>query len=198
MTAEGGSREEEHMRRTPAMPTGQSQLAAYEKRKARIADTLRARKGSVRLKKNTSSNLFRYRPGCQAERLPTLPICNHVLRLDPAEKTLEAEGMATYQNIVHFTLERGFLPTVAPELKHITLGGAIVGIGIESSCFRHGFVHDGVLEADVVLPDGKVITCTPKEFSDLFQGLPNSYGTLGYILRARIRLVPARSFVHLT
>jgi hypothetical protein len=40
---------------------------------------------------------------------------------------------------------------VVPELKTITVGGTIVGIGIESSSFKHGFVHEGLLEADVLV-----------------------------------------------
>lgn len=96
-------------------------------------------------------------------------------------------------------MPRGFLPLVAPELKHITIGGATVGIGIESTCFRYGFVHDSLIEADVLLPDGKVITCTAdNEHADLFHALPNSYGTLGYILRAKIRLHPAKRFTQLS
>jgi FAD/FMN-containing dehydrogenase len=95
-------------------------------------------------------------------------------------------------------LAAGFLPLVAPELKHITVGGATVGIGIESTCFRYGFVHDGLREADVLLPGGKVVTArADNEHADLFNALPNSYGTLGYILRAKIALHPAKPHVHL-
>jgi FAD/FMN-containing dehydrogenase len=90
------------------------------------------------------------------------------------------------------------LPLVSPELKHITIGGATVGIGIESTCFRHGFVHDALIEADVLLPGGRIVTCTAdNEHGDLFHALPNSYGTLGYILRAKIRLDPAKPYVEL-
>src|SRR5690606_6941122 len=77
-------------------------------------------------------------------------------------------------------------------------GGATVGIGIESTCFRSGFVHDGLVEADVLLPSGKVVTASASnEHADLFAALPNSYGTLGYILRARIAVEPAHRYVHL-
>jgi len=95
-------------------------------------------------------------------------------------------------------LPHGFLPPVTPELKHITIGGATVGIGIESTCYRHGFVHDALIEADVLLPDGRIVTATAdNEYADLFRALPNSYGTLGYILRAKIRLERAQPFVEL-
>jgi FAD/FMN-containing dehydrogenase len=121
---------------------------------------------------------------------------NEIIALDRKAKTLEVEGLATFETIVEACLAQGFLPPVAPELKHITIGGATVGIGIESTCFRHGFVHDALIEADVLLPGGRVVTCTAhNEYSDLFHALPNSYGTLGYILRSKIRLVPAKPFV---
>jgi FAD/FMN-containing dehydrogenase len=123
---------------------------------------------------------------------------NGVIALDSEAGTLEVEGLATFETIVSYTLPRGFLPLVAPELKHITIGGATVGIGIESTCFKYGFVHDSVLEADVLLPNGTVVTCTPdNEHAELFAALPNSYGTLGYILRAKIALHRADSHVHL-
>ena len=124
---------------------------------------------------------------------------NEIVGLDSANAILEVEGLATFEAIVGFTLPRGFLPLVAPELKHITVGGATVGIGIESTCFRHGFVHDGLLEANVLLPGGEIVTCSARnELADLFHALPNSYGTLGYILKAKIALQRAAPYVHLT
>src|SRR5262249_28396643 len=73
-----------------------------------------------------------------------------------------------------------------------------VGIGIESSGFRYGFVHDSLVEVEVLLPDGRMILARPdNEHADLFYALPNSYGTLGYILRATARLMPAKPWVHL-
>lgn len=174
-------------------------MDAFAAKKERLGQQLRTATGKVRLQKKTISNLFRY-----SQRVPSpstavsLADFNRVLDVDSAGKTLDAEGLTTYETIVDATLPHGLLPTVTPELKHITIGGAIVGIGIESSCFRQGFVHDGLGEAEVLLPDGRIVECTREnEHSDLFRALPNSYGTLGYILRARIRLMSARPFVHL-
>ncbi len=112
---------------------------------------------------------------------------------------MDVEGSTTYEQIVSRTLEVSLLPTVTPELKHITIGGAIVGIGIESTCFKHGFVHDGLLEADVLLPEGSIVRCSAdNQYADLFRALPNSYGTLGYVLKAKVKLIPAKQYVGLT
>jgi FAD/FMN-containing dehydrogenase len=147
----------------------------------------------------TISNLFRYegRSRHSGKRID-ISSFNQPLHLDIAEQTLDVQGLATYESIVDFTLPLGFLPTVTPELKHITIGGATVGVGIETNSYRYGFVHDGLLEADVLLLDGSVVLCTPNnEYADLFYGLPNSYGTLGYILRAKIQLRTALAYVEL-
>ncbi len=170
----------------------------YERKKALLQSQWPSAGGQVRLAKSTVSNRFRY----QVESAPARPLSlgqfNEVIGLDRTTQMLEVEGLTTFESIVSHCLPHGFLPPVTPELKHITIGGATVGIGIESTCFRHGFVHDALREAEVLLPGGDIVCCTAEnEHADLFRALPNSYGTLGYILRARLALMPARPFVHL-
>ena len=172
-------------------------IAAYEDKKKLLTESLQSSAGGVSLGKGTSSNLFRYQTRAKAGRRIDLSGFNRVLRVDAARRVLEVEGLATFESIVDQTLAQGLVPLITPELKHITIGGAIVGIGIESNCYRHGFVHDGLLEAEVLLPDGHIVTCSAEREPDLFRALPNSYGTLGYILRASMRLMPALPYVHL-
>jgi FAD/FMN-containing dehydrogenase len=121
---------------------------------------------------------------------------DQVLRIGPG--WVDAEGMIPYEHLVRECLAHGVMPAVVPQLKTITLGGALAGVGIESSSHRHGLVHDTALEFDVLLGDGRVVTCSPdNEHRDLFFGFPNSYGTLGYALRVRAKTIPVKPFVHL-
>jgi FAD/FMN-containing dehydrogenase len=123
---------------------------------------------------------------------------SEVLHIDVARGTVDAEGMVTYEALTGECLAHGVMPAVVPQLKTITLGGALAGVGIESSSHRYGLVHDTVLEIDVLLGDGRVVTCTPhNEHADLFFGFPNSYGTLGYALRVRAKVVPVKPYVRL-
>jgi FAD/FMN-containing dehydrogenase len=105
--------------------------------------------------------------------------------------------MTTYADLVEATLRQGLLPAVVPELKSITVGGATTGLGIESSAFRFGLVHETVDEFDVLVADGRVLRCSPTEHADLYCGFPNSYGSLGYATRLTVRLIPVAPFVHL-
>ncbi len=51
---------------------------------------------------------------------------------------------------------------------------------------------------DILLANGDVVTCTPEnEYSDLFYGIPNSYGTLGYILKLTAQTMPVKPYVAL-
>ena len=145
----------------------------------------------MRLAKRTS-NLFR--PRAKNDN-PGLDVSGfqHVLRVDPERRTADVEGMVTYEKLVDATLPYGLMPLVVPQLKTITLGGAVSGVGIESSSFRNGAPHESVLEMDLLTGDGELITVSPdNEHSELFYGFPNSYGTLGYALRLRIELEPVK------
>jgi FAD/FMN-containing dehydrogenase len=111
---------------------------------------------------------------------------------------VDSEGMISYEALTAACLARGVMPAVVPQLKTITLGGAVAGVGIESSSHRYGLVHDTMLELEVLLGDGRVVVCTAdNEHADLYFGLPNSYGTLGYALRVKARTVPVKPYVRL-
>src|SRR3954449_6701668 len=149
----------------------------------------------VRLRKRTS-NLFRPRAASPGT-LDTTGLSG-VLEIDASARTADVLGMTTYEDLVAATLPHGLMPLVVPQLKTITLGGAVTGLGIESSSFRNGMPHESVLEMDILTGDGRIVTATPDgEHRDLFAGFPNSYGTLGYSLRLRIELERVHPYVAL-
>jgi FAD/FMN-containing dehydrogenase len=152
----------------------------------------------VRLGKRTS-NLFRFRDQ-DAAPAPALDVSafGHVLRVDPARRTAWVGGMTTYEDLCDATLPHNLMPLVVPQLKTITLGGAVTGLGIESTSLRNGMPHESVTEMEILTGDGRVVTATPdNEHADLFFGFPNSYGTLGYSLSITIELELVQPYVYL-
>ncbi|MBU6313279.1 MAG: FAD-binding oxidoreductase [Actinomycetales bacterium] len=174
--------------------------AAYD---ARVADLRRQYAAippgaPVRLAKATS-NLFRQRAATSTPGLDVAAF-DGVLEVDPVNRTAEVQGMTTYEHLVDATLPYGLMPLCVPQLKTITLGGAVTGLGIESSSFRWGLPHESVIEMDILTGDGQVLTVTgaPGDpHRDLYYGFPNSYGTLGYALRLKIELEPVLPYVRL-
>ncbi|AGU53034.1 putative FAD-binding oxidase [Variovorax paradoxus B4] len=172
--------------------------ASYEMRKRELLAAARTGRfqgdAPLALAKRTS-NLFRD-PGTGPRHRIDLGGFDHVIDIDAAAGTLQAEGMVSYEQLVAATLPHRVMPAVVPQLRTITVGGAVAGVGIEATSFRQGLVHHTVLEIDVLLPDGSIVTCAPHNaHSDLFFGFPNSYGTLGYALRLVLRTLPVKPCV---
>ncbi len=142
-----------------------------------------------------TSNLFRDRDATTKQRLD-LSGFDHVGEINVAAGWVDVEGSTTYEALVDATLVHGVMPAVVPQLKTITVGGAVSGVGIEATSFREGLVHHTMLELEVLLPTGEIVVCTPDNaYRDLFLGFANSYGTLGYALRLRLRTRPVRPYV---
>ncbi|KAA0085631.1 FAD-binding oxidoreductase [Mycolicibacterium sp. P9-64] len=150
---------------------------------------------TVRLAKPTS-NLFRARAKTSAKGLDSSGLTG-VISVDPEARSADVAGMCTYEDLVAATLPFGLSPLVVPQLKTITLGGAVTGLGIESASFRNGLPHESVLELDIITGAGEVVTASRDQHADLFRSFPNSYGTLGYSVRLKIELEPVKPFVSL-
>jgi FAD/FMN-containing dehydrogenase len=150
----------------------------------------------VRLAKKTS-NLFRPREGHDAPGLDVTGL-DGVIAIDTEARTADVQGVCTYEQLVAETLPLGFIPYVVPQLRTITLGGAVTGLGIESTSFRNGLPHESVLELDILTGAGEIVTATPDgDHADLFEAFPNSYGSLGYATRLRIKLERVPPYVTL-
>ncbi len=108
---------------------------------------------TVRLSKPTS-NLFRKRVKATTKGLDVSGLTG-VISVDQDARTADVAGMCTYENLVAATLPYGLSPLVVPQLKTITLGGAVTRLGIESSSFRNGLPHESVLEMDILTSTGR-------------------------------------------
>ena len=172
--------------------------AAHEVAVQRLLDSYRAipQGATVRLAKPTS-NLFRARTRTKTKGLDVSGL-DGVLAVDTESRTADVQGMCTYETLVAATLPFGLAPLVVPQLKTITLGGAVTGLGIESTSFRSGLPHESVVEMDILTGSGEIVTAAPDgPDAALFFGFPNSYGTLGYATRLKIRLERVQPYVEL-
>ncbi|WP_333619961.1 FAD-binding oxidoreductase [Dietzia sp.] len=201
MSSPGIAREEEQTT-TAATAVPDTALVVgwseHEKGVERLVGSFRAIPADrrVRLAKKTS-NLFRARSSDRGPGLDTSGL-TRVVSVDPEARTADVQGMCTYEDLVDATLPYGLMPYVVPQLKTITLGGAVTGLGIEATSFAHGLPHESVLEMDVFTGTGEIVTARPggtERERTLYRGFPNSYGSLGYAVRLRIELLPVSEFV---
>ena len=121
-----------------------------------------------------------------------------ILAIDSVARTCTAESGVTFVDLVAATMKHGLVPIVVPELKTITIGGAVAGCSIESMSFKEGGFHDTCLEYEVVAATGEVLTCTPaNEHALVFEMVHGTFGTLGVLTRLTFRLIAAKPYVHL-
>ncbi|HPU13269.1 MAG TPA: FAD-binding oxidoreductase [Aeromicrobium sp.] len=150
----------------------------------------------VRLAKPTS-NLFRPRASTETRGLDVAGL-DGVIEIDVSARTAQVQGMCTYEDLVEETLDHGLVPTVVPQLRTITLGGAVTGLGIESTSLRLGLPHEAVEEMEILTGAGELVAArADNEHRELFAAFPNSYGSLGYAIRLKISLEPAPQHVRL-
>lgn len=172
-------------------------MTAYRDKIAHLQAELNARRGQAArfgLAKSTS-NLFRDR-SARARPKIDLKGFNQVVHVDREAGTVEAEGMTTFADLAEATLALGMMPRVVPQLKSITVGGAVAGVGIEATSFKYGLVHDTIAALEVLTGDRRILVCTPdNEHRDLFYGFANSYGTLGYALKVTQRTARVAPYV---
>jgi FAD/FMN-containing dehydrogenase len=121
-----------------------------------------------------------------------------ILAIDPVRRICVAESGVTFVDLVAATLPHGLVPIVVPELKTITIGGAVSGCSIESMSFVHGGFHDTCLAYEVITGTGDVVVCTPdNEHRLMFQMMHGAFGTLGIVAKLTFKLIPAKPYVRL-
>ena len=122
---------------------------------------------------------------------------NEIILINEDEKVCIAEPGVTFTDLVKATLKFGLVPYTVPELKTITIGGAVAGCSIESMSYKYGGFHDSCMEYEVVTAKGEVLTCTPENENNLvFQMMHGTFGTLGIITRLKFKLIEAKPYVH--
>lgn len=123
---------------------------------------------------------------------------NHVLCVDVASETCLVEPGVTMEKLCRILLQHGYLPPVVPEFRCITVGGAIMGLGLESSSFRHGMFEDSVNNMRMILGDSNIILVSAEnEHSELFYGTFGSYASLGILVSVELKIVRASSLVRI-
>jgi FAD/FMN-containing dehydrogenase len=179
-----------------------SSMPTHEQKIERITKQLRERTSAkpVSLKKKAVSHeVPRLGDGRHSDEKIDLGDLNAILRIDAGERICIAEPGVTFVDLVAATMKSGLVPMIVPELKTITLGGAVAGCSIESMSYKHGGFHDTCLEYEIITAKGDVLTCTPdNENSLLFQMVHGTFGTLGIISRLKFKLIPAKPFVKVT
>ncbi|CAB3233134.1 unnamed protein product [Arctia plantaginis] len=120
-----------------------------------------------------------------------------ILEIDDKNMTVRCEPLVTMGQLSRTLEPLGLALAVVPELDQLTVGGLVMGTGVETSSHVHGLFQNICLQYELVLADGSLITCSKDENSDLFYAVPWSYGTFGFLTSVVIKVIPAKKYVRL-
>ena len=185
----------------PKTPMGAERNERHERKVARVAEQLRRRTSKAplsRQKRVVSHRVPKVHDKRYTDEKIDVRDFDEIIEIDAERRLCIAEPGVPFCRVVDETLPLGLVPIVVPELKTITIGGAVAGCSIESMSFRYGGFHDTCLEYEIITAKGDVLTCTPDNgHSLIFQMMHGSFGTVGILSRLTFRLIPAKPFVHL-
>jgi delta24-sterol reductase len=169
----------------------------HEEKVARVQSQVRARPAGTRLtiqKRHPghTPHELAYKRGRHPVDVDGL---DAVLAIDREARTATVEGQVTLGQLCREALALGLMPKVVPEFETFTVSGLVSGLGIETSSHRHGVFPASLLELEVVLGNGEVVTASATQHADLLSHLPGAYGTLGIVTRATLSLSACQPFV---
>ncbi|XP_071953464.1 delta(24)-sterol reductase-like isoform X1 [Antedon mediterranea] len=83
-----------------------------------------------------------------------------ILEVDTNRRVVTVEPLVTMGQISATLNPLGWTLPVLPELDDLTVGGLIMGVGIESSSHKHGLFQHTCLAYEIILADGSVVNCS--------------------------------------
>lgn len=118
---------------------------------------------------------------------------NTILSWDPEVGVIVIEPGVSLQEILRVTLPDNWILPVVPGTRLPTIGGCIANNVHGKNSFKEGNFGDWVIEFDIMLSSGDIITCSRKNNSELFYSAIGGMGMLGIFTRISLKLKKVRS-----
>jgi len=110
-----------------------------------------------------------------------------VLDIDEKRRVVRVEPLASMGQVSRTLIARGWILPVV-----------IMGFGVETSSHKYGLFQYICVSFDIVTADGQLRHVSATENAELFHLIPWIHGTLGFLVAAELKIIPARKYVKLT
>jgi len=111
-----------------------------------------------------------------------------ILSFDTANGIFECQSGLMLDQVLEVIVPKGWFLPVTPGTKFITVGGAVGSDVHGKNHHVDGAFSNHIIEMDVMLASGEVITCSPERYTDLFEATCGGMGLTGLVTRVKFRL----------
>lgn len=118
---------------------------------------------------------------------------DNILDFDPQTGIVTCESGVSLAELIEVFLPRGWFFPITPGTKFISIGGAIASDVHGKNHHNAGCFSECLLSFDLMLPEGKIISCSRKKNKELFRATCGGMGLTGVILTATFRMQDTKS-----
>jgi cytokinin dehydrogenase len=115
---------------------------------------------------------------------------NRIHSVEPNRAVVDAG--VVWRDLLLATVPVGLTPPVLTDYTRLTVGGTLSVGGVSGRSYIHGAQVDNVIELQVVTGEGELVTCSEASNRSLFEAALAGLGLCAVIVRATLRLIPAR------
>ncbi len=113
---------------------------------------------------------------------------NRMLSFDEKKGILSCESGVHLKDILEVFVPRGWFLPVTPGTKFVTVGGALASDVHGKNHHKEGSFSDHLVSMEILTSEGKSLTCSKSDNSDLFKTTCGGMGLTGIILNAAFKL----------
>lgn len=121
-----------------------------------------------------------------------------IIHLDEEKRLVRVEPMVSIGQLNDFLISRGWTLPVVPELDDLTIGGLVMGGGIESTSHKYGLFQYICKAFEMITADGSVVWTDKDNDPEYFCAIPFSYGTLGFLTAVDLDIIPYKPYIKLS
>lgn len=133
-------------------------------------------------------NCRSYGDACLARRVLSMLPMDRLLDFEAGTGRLRAEAGVTLERILQFAVPRGWFLPVTPGTKFPTLGGCLAADVHGKNHHVDGSLSRHVDSLEMILADGRDVTCSRQQEPELFRATLGGMGLTGVIVAATLRL----------
>lgn len=111
-----------------------------------------------------------------------------ILSFDISDGIIECQSGITLDKILEIIVPKGWFLPVTPGTKFITVGGAVASDVHGKNHHVDGSFSNHIIEMDVMISSGELITCSPSIDNELFWATCGGMGLTGIITRVKFDL----------